>query len=904
MILAIYALLGLYPFGGHSIMKSDLFHSYGPQYDDFLRSIKEGGDIWYTWSGAMGQANLGSIITIASSPLNLLMLLFNIKGTDTFFAVLMLLKIPFGAAFFYIYIREKFNKEGIINVVISAAYGLCAYASVYHWNIMWLDSMIIFPLIILGLDRVLDGKGAKLYCLALVYAIITSYGTAWQICVFALIYFITMFFLRPSVKKLAAIRRFAIYSVVAAGMCAIYIMPTMFGLVDSNYARYMSMPDIKFYTYPTKYLAAMLWGAQPTNMVFSESTPNLYVGVFALLLAPFYFLSKGIKLKEKIASGILLVVLFLCFDVNVLTFIMHGLHFPSMMPHRYSYMWSFVLAVMAVRAFTVSRDFKYRTYIIVAVVAEALLVGIYLLHPQNVEFPKPGRLALTGLFVNAALVIAYTALPVLSKKFNSTTVRRILAGAFCAICVFEVTSSGLKSFKSMGDAAIGGYVQDMYDSMQQVTQVLNEEPEFYRAEFKHFRTMSDGRIYGYNGINSFAGLNAPLMDFFDAIGATSSQNVVVWTNPTPVLMSWFSQKYLFNKGRWSEEFAKKFTTFNYKFEVDDIYVYENPNVLPVGFMVDERLADWDIGKYRFGNPFDAQDDMVSVALGGALDGRIFSDFTFERESIETEFLSVVVGENGHMAYTIPEDITVDDIPLITLRFVAPESKWTYISLRVGSGATYADVLINGKEVLGQSTRSPATPLDCGFVNAGDEITLKIKVNGRNRDEEAELIRYGDITVFAAQMDENLFHEMVNTLSEHTLKVTYYDDSHITGTVSVDKEGLLWTSIPVDAGWNIKVDGKLVLPRLVANTFYALKLFPGEHTIEFAYRPNFQKGGIISLIFVALFIGMWIYDRNRKMQKLFAEENSLEQDEVSRVDTTTVADYENSEESDEVSESEE
>lgn len=48
----------------------------------------------------------------------------------------------------------------------------------------------------------------------------------------------------------------------------------------------------------------------------------------------------------------LLAFLVASFNVNVLDYVWHGMHFTNMIPHRFAYLFSFVLVVMAYRAYT------------------------------------------------------------------------------------------------------------------------------------------------------------------------------------------------------------------------------------------------------------------------------------------------------------------------------------------------------------------------------------------------------------------------------------------------------------------------------------------------------------------------------------------------------------------------
>jgi uncharacterized membrane protein YfhO len=95
-------------------------------------------------------------------------------------------------------------------------------------------------------------------------------------------------------------------------------------------------------------------------------------------------------------------------------------------------------------------------------------------------------------------------------------------------------------------------------------------------------------------------------------------------------------------------------------------------------------------------------------------------------------------------------------------------------------------------------------------------------------------------------------------------VKYYDNTHVRGTIATDREGLMFTSVPYSRNWHITVDGKTIEPRVVGGALIALKLFPGEHEIEFVYRvDSLLPGAVVSLLAVLVFVGLWFRERQRK-----------------------------------------
>ena len=105
------------------------------------------------------------------------------------------------------------------------------------------------------------------------------------------------------------------------------------------------------------------------------------------------------------------------------------------------------------------------------------------------------------------------------------------------------------------------------------------------------------------------------------------------------------------------------------------------------------------------------------------------------------------------------------------------------------------------------------------------------------------------------LDENNFKEGYDFLKSGSLNIKEFDDTKISGDINVLEDGYLYTSIPYDMGWNIKVDGKSIeQDDIIAfgNALLGIKIKEGYHNVEFSYSPQGLKAGVIISI-TALFI---------------------------------------------------
>lgn len=104
---------------------------------------------------------------------------------------------------------------------------------------------------------------------------------------------------------------------------------------------------------------------------------------------------------------------------------------------------------------------------------------------------------------------------------------------------------------------------------------------------------------------------------------------------------------------------------------------------------------------------------------------------------------------------------------------------------------------------------------------------------------------------------------IGLLKKDSLKISNHSQNKITGEIHVDKDKMLFFSIPFDKGWHIKIDGKMANPLMVNIGFIGVPLYKGLHHIELSYVPSyFYTGAVISVIAFFLFICLIIFKYRR------------------------------------------
>jgi len=220
------------PFGQYSILYSDMYHQYYPFFVAFRNALRSGESLLHSWSVGLGMDYLGLMSYYLASPLNLLSVLVPEGWLLEFFSLLMPVKLGFAGLFFAIFLKKMFDREDYSIAFFGAFYALCAWALGYQWNIMWLDTFALLPLVALGTVALLRDKKFILYTMSLFLSIFANYYIGFFTCIFVLLLFFIYEICRwQGIKRFFMdLCRIAVFSILAIGMTAILELPAFAAL--------------------------------------------------------------------------------------------------------------------------------------------------------------------------------------------------------------------------------------------------------------------------------------------------------------------------------------------------------------------------------------------------------------------------------------------------------------------------------------------------------------------------------------------------------------------------------------------------------------------------------------------------------------------------------------------------
>jgi uncharacterized membrane protein YfhO len=851
----VYIAMEVYPFGSNSVLVLDLNGQYVSFYE-YLRSlIREGGSLLYTWERALGGEFLGIFSYYLSSPFSLIVALLPKGNMTEALLLIMLLKCgSSGLAFgWYLHKTRPVRPRAAHVIMFSAMYALCSYAVVYGHNIMWMDQLIILPVLTYGIEQIVLKRGYKIFTVALVFALVTNFYIGFMMCIYTFFYFIYYYLLKKGgypeliikYRFIRAFGRIGVFSVIALCIAAVILIPAYYSLTFGKTT--FSNPDYAFTQRFDFFDIILKFFIGSYDTVRPEGLPWVYCGTLTVIMLPIFFLSPKIDPREKIFAGVAIVFFIICFNSTTIDLVWHGFQRPNWLNNRYSFMLCFLLVLYAFQGMEHLRkiDFKW-----VTAVGGFLILAVFIVQKLDYEFLDDLKFAWVGLAFICVLVA------VLGVEHRGMLHRY---GIYIVLIVvsIELFSAGLLNITSLDKDVVFTSRTSYATYMNRVTPIVEKikasDTSFYRMEKALYRKTNDPMAFGFNGLsNSTSTLNASIINLMHKYGLSSESHWSKYIGGNPVSDTLFGLKYII----YPDE---KYSEVLYKSYIDDdtnlLYAYENPYAMSVAYTVNNLVTDIDIDDFK--NPFMLMNTTVTNMLGEEKEIKLFKNI----EMTDTVYTNcdITPVSDAHKRYT-PEDASRD--AKITLTFTVPTADEIFMDIPTNYPRELK-IRINGQEhgtILGNDTNSI---ISLGFYEPGEELIVSLTL----AEDMLYVSNKSNWNTTFYYLDTALFRETIPELSDpkYNYNITSYSNTSLKGTVTADEEhSILVTTIPYDEGWIIKVDGKKTEPFKLMDSLIAVYVDVGEHEITFDYMPvHFQIGLALCITGITVFALIIIADTVKK-----------------------------------------
>ena len=187
MLCVVAAVRGVYPFGAQSFLAEDLVFQYVDFFAWFKRVLAGQESVFYSTACGLGANTWGLYSYYLASPFNLLLPFFDEAHLTLFVFVADALKLGCMQLAAMFYLRRRFDVGRGWSGVLALGYTWCLWTATNLRNPMWLDALILLPLLMWAVwELVRRGRWLPL-CLLTAADVVCCWYTAYMTVLFLIL---------------------------------------------------------------------------------------------------------------------------------------------------------------------------------------------------------------------------------------------------------------------------------------------------------------------------------------------------------------------------------------------------------------------------------------------------------------------------------------------------------------------------------------------------------------------------------------------------------------------------------------------------------------------------------------------------------------------------------------------
>lgn len=833
----IYLGQGIYWGSDTSPLLGDGFHQY-VIFDTTLRNILHGADsLFYTFSSGLGQNFYALSSYYLGSFLSPLLCFFDLKSMPDAVYLFTLIKFGLMGLTSFTSIKSIYKKiPDILILILSTSFALMSF-SVSQLEIKtWLDVFILVPLIILGLHNLINGKGRVLYFTTLSILFIQNYYFGYMMALFLVFWYLVQLSwdFKGRVKTLPD---FLIVSILSGLTSMIMLLPTYLDLSShgETFTKVESLLTEK--SWYLDVFAKNFIGSFDTTKY--GSIPMIYVGIFPFILSVMFFTFKSIKFHVKLSYFSLLLIFIASFRFQYLDLLWQGMHAPNMFLHRYSWLFSLIIILMAAETLNRLDEVKWKqVFAAFALIFLGFLATFF--YNKHYDFLGPENYILTFEFFLAYLLITFA--------FVRSHIRQTMFTiSLLFFIIFELSLNTYYQINGIAKewvfASRSSYAKNM-DAIDSLVKYSKENNEtFFRTERLDPQTGNDSMKFNYNGISQFSSVrNTQASSILDKLGFKSAgTNLNLrYQNNSIFMDSLFAVKY-----NLSDYDPQKFGFFADKTE-GSLTLYENPYALGLAFLTNDVYKD-----VKFTNlTLDNQTEFLNRLTG--------FDFKYYQKLPSTLISTNLKIKDKKISAAIDKDSDITSVS-VDYSIKVPSDSQVYVNLPdiqfSNDKQTDIDITVNNLTSR-YSTNNVFPFFNIGYFNKEQTISVRFTFPQNSN------ISFNTPEFFAVNV--NQYQTVFDNLKEQPVTVKTNRNT-VSAHYQANKDSSLFFTIPYDKGWTAQQNNKPVSIKRAQNGFMKIDVKKGTGKIVLSFVPYGLKEGNIASISGILLFCLYQHIKKRNLQ---------------------------------------
>lgn len=330
------------------------------------------------------------------------------------------------------------KKFDILSLALSVTYALSAYMMGSGLNVTLLGPVVIFPLIMLGLLKLINDGKWTLYCVAFALSFYLNIYITIIIFIFTFFYFLLQEY--KCVKHMLVSFLYKLLAdILAIGAASVIVISSFNSLLMKN------MLSLEFPKSQVKVKIFDVFKCQLAGIGTDAANGNahgiaIYAGIFVMFVFLLYGMNGNIRLNRRIKMLSLTAVLYVATFQSILNYFLNGFYFTETNSTFFGFILIFMLLTLADTVF-VNLEHQRGVTVVISFVTVLLVIFLALIKSSNYTTMSPFLTSFELTVVYFTILIVYRTESMTKIAFKTCLGLLMLA---------EISVSFISGFKSIG----------------------------------------------------------------------------------------------------------------------------------------------------------------------------------------------------------------------------------------------------------------------------------------------------------------------------------------------------------------------------------------------------------------------------------------------------------------------
>lgn len=759
-------------------------------------------DLIYNWNMGIGDSAYSFIIYYLVSPFNILLLIFKWINTIDFMPIFITIKLCFMIYFSSIYFKKVVGAKykWIGTIIYALSYNIMVYSSL---QVMWLDTFIFLPLVLLGIEKVVNNEKSYLYIGAFFLLIITNYYLAALLIMQIFIYGVIRYIYVHNFKGiLKFIGKMIAYSIVSFLLSSFVLIPAVYYTINSA-------KDGNNITALKNNLDILLEFIRGNVIGSSVSLSSTYVPVISMISTlAFLIFSKN---KKILLYCIPILLLLLGVYSGKVNYILSLGYQTSGGDFRYNLLFNIYFAFILCTALKELKSYTGKAMALIIVISALYVVSIFM--PGGSKYAKDVFTYITTAFVMMNIIVLYLLWVYKRSKAKNIKYQNVLIKGITLILLAEMTlcSIGITQDRKF---TLKEHVKNRYAVLEYVGEKYSEDGRVEVGD-----TNASTNAYLSKNTPGVEGYHSLMAESYRLIGQvfqnTNTKKVINRLGGREIITRFTGVKYYVSKYDYCPYIESKLID-----TYDDYYI----------FSIDNNKI-----KY-FKNTVNSLPDSMA-----------------ERDTVLYNNLYIYRGKEP-LYNTYLDNISTYDIK--GNEFNVEFDGEYYLNTKNNTEDYLVGITINGVNLEGRHYFSNVVKPNKG----GLEIYIGNLKKGDNIKFDFDL---GD-SPSLSKIDSNYIKSSLDNMNVVENQNVKAEGNSFSADFSIKEKGYVVLPVVYDKSWKITNNGKSINPISANGGFIAFNLEEGEHNIEMRYVPYSVYLGIgVSTVTIFALLSFYAITRKQK-----------------------------------------